>query len=413
MSGSNPLGDDEFPFADLNQLFASLSGAMGQTDPWTSAAQIANSVASEGDSDPNLDPLARMAVEDLSRVAELHVRQIDGLNLNTSARVRAVSRTEWTKATLASFRPFFERFGEAISQANLGLIQSEAADDPMAMMLGNLFQTMGPMMVAASAGSMIGHLGQSALGQYDLPIPRSGNDVFVIPSAIDDAAALWEVEVNELRLWVLVHELTTHAVLSTAHVGRQLDSLLVDFAAGFRPDPQKIEDQIGDVSDLSQLTGLSESMNDPEVVLSMMRSPAQDLIVPRLNALVATILGYVDHTVTTICQNLVTDHTIIRAKLRERRIDTAPADRFMEQLLGIEITKSTLERGDSFIAGILERKGEAALSRLWADELDLPTAAEVDAPGLWLARIGLDPDLPGGTILDVPDDLSGLSDLDD
>jgi uncharacterized protein (DUF2342 family) len=31
------------------------------------------------------------------------------------------------------------------------------------------------------------------------------------------------------------------------------------------------------------------------------------------------------------------------------------------------------------------------LDRLWADEAMVPTPAELDAPGLWLARI----DLPG------------------
>jgi len=54
------------------------------------------------------------------------------------------------------------------------------------------------------------------------------------------------------------------------------------------------------------------------------------------------------------------------------------------------------------------------LNRLWSDELDLPTPAEVDAPGLWLARIGFDEtgaesDLDGG--MEAPDDLSGLDDL--
>jgi uncharacterized protein (DUF2342 family) len=38
---------------------------------------------------------------------------------------------------------------------------------------------------------------------------------------------------------------------------------------------------------------------------------------------------------------------------------------------------------------VVERAGEDALPRLWANEDDLPTPAEVDAPGLWLARIGL------------------------
>jgi uncharacterized protein (DUF2342 family) len=45
------------------------------------------------------------------------------------------------------------------------------------------------------------------------------------------------------------------------------------------------------------------------------------------------------------------------------------------------------------VRGVLERGGKPALQRLWQSERELPTPAEVDAPGLWLARIDL-PDEP-------------------
>ena len=48
-----------------------------------------------------------------------------------------------------------------------------------------------------------------------------------------------------------------------------------------------------------------------------------------------------------------------------------------------------MDRGRAFVQGVVERKGDDALSRLWTEQLNLPTPAEVDAPGLWLARIGL------------------------
>ena len=45
------------------------------------------------------------------------------------------------------------------------------------------------------------------------------------------------------------------------------------------------------------------------------------------------------------------------------------------------------------VAGVVERAGKRGLERLWRGERELPTPAEVDAPGLWLARIDLpDPD---------------------
>ena len=143
----------------------------------------------------------------------------------------------------------------------------------------------------------------------------------------------------------------------------------------------------------------------------MLRSPAHDLLVPQIDAVVAAVLGFVDHTVGEICQGMVLTHEIIRDRFRQRWIDVAPADRFMERLLGLEVDDTTLQRGRLFIDGIIERAGDEGLARLWADDLDMPTAAEVDAPGLWLARIGLDAETEGGAGLEVPDDLSGLDDL--
>ncbi len=420
MSGNDPLGGENFDFNDLSKIFAQLSGAfggspggpMGGVDPWEQAEQLAAAVASDGGSEPNLDPIVRMAVEDLVRVAELHVRQIDGLRLASDVSVQAISRADWVSKSFAAYRPFFERFGEAIGNANQSLIAEQSASDPFSAMFGQMFTAMGPMMVAASAGSMIGHLAQRALGQYDLPVPRESSSILVLPAAIDATADEWGINPEELRLWVLVRELVAHAVLSTPHVAKQLDALFVDFASGFRPDAEAIQEAVGDISDLSRLQELSETLGDPEAVLSMMRSPAQDLLVPRIDALVATVLGYVDHVVDDITSMLVPSHDDIRQRMRARTIDTSPADRFMERLLGIEITESTLSRGSAFIAGVVERAGDEGLARMWSDELDLPTAAEVDAPGLWLARIGLDPDLPGGSAFEVPDDLSGLDDLE-
>lgn len=405
MSSSDSAGDN-VPFFDLRSL---LGGGLG--DPWSTAADLAAAIASEGGAEPNLDPLIRGQIENLVRVAELHVAQATGIALPSNTVVTPVNKTMWTKQSFDTYRPFFEQFGEAVSSAVAS--DEPEANDPLGAMLGQVFKALGPMLVSASAGSMLGHLGQRALGQYDLPIPRGSHEVLIVPTTIDASAEEWGVSSDDLRLWVLLHELTAHAVLSTPHVNKRLESLLLDFASAFRPNPDAIAEQFSSLesmTDLSQLSQLSESMNDPELLLSIMRSPAHDLLVPQFDALVATILGFVGHTVDRIGKNLIADHERIREEFRSRWIDTTPADRFMERLLGLEITEETLERGDRFIDGIVERAGDEGLARLWADELDLPTAAEVDAPGLWLARIGIDGDL-GQLSTDVPDDLSGLDDL--
>jgi uncharacterized protein (DUF2342 family) len=97
--------------------------------------------------------------------------------------------------------------------------------------------------------------------------------------------------------------------------------------------------------------------------------------------------------------------------LRRRRVETAEADRFVERLLGLELTQAVYDKGTNFVEGVIERAGADGLAHLWESEDMLPSPPEVDAPGLWLARIDLpgdDVDLPEG--LDIPDDLGDIDD---
>jgi putative hydrolase len=413
VSSGDPLGDGGFQafFADLARLFGGPQG-----DPWQAASQLAVQLASEGRPEPNVDPLVRVELESLVRVAELQVAQRTGFSGAAGERVEAVTRGEWSRRSVAAYKPLFERFAEALGRAQSELGAPDPSD-PLSAVLGPMFNLMGPMLVSVSAGSMIGHLGQGALGQYDLPVPRPGQEILVVPANIDHHADEWDLAPTDLRLWVLVQQITTHRTLKIPHVGRRLEALLIDFAAAFRPNADALEAQLGDITSVEDLThlgglgGMGGLLDDPDKLLSALRSPAQELLVPQLEALVAAVLGYVDHIVDGICQPLIPSHADIRRRMRERTGRSVPADRFMERLLGLEVTTGTLDRGRSFVDGVVERAGQRGLDRLWADDLDLPTAAEIDAPGLWLARIGVDTDAGEGLSFEIPDDLSGLDDL--
>lgn len=415
MSSGDPLGDGGFQafFTELARLFGGPQG-----DPWQAATQLAVQLANEGRAESNVDPLVRVELESLVRVAELQVAQSTGLTSNAGERVEAVTRGEWSRRSITAYRPFLERFAEALgrAQSELGPLDP---NDPFAAILAPLMGLMGPMLVSVSAGSMIGHLGQDALGQYDLPVPRRGEEILLVPANIDRRAEEWDVPPTELRLWVLIQQLACHRTLKIPHVGRRLEALLIDFAGAFRPDTQALEARLGDLGSLGDLTnpgalgglgGMGGLLEDPDALLSALRSPGQDLLVPQLEALLAAVLGYVDHTVDQICRNLVPAHAVIRGHLRDRMAHTVAADRFMERLLGLEVTTATVDRGRTFVDGVVDRAGVAGLERLWADELDLPTSAELDAPGLWLARIGIDSDTGDALDFDIPDDLSGLDD---
>jgi len=252
------------------------------------------------------------------------------------------------------------------------------------------------MVLAMTAGSMVGHLAQRSFGQYDLPIPRpttgaSADELLLVVPNLDAFADEWSLAPDDLRLWICVHEVAHHAILGVPHVRARMDDLLTRYVSSFRNDPAALEDRIGqiDLADPAALANLQEVMGSPEVILGAITSPEQDALRPQLEALVAVVVGVVDHVVDVVGTELIPSYSMLTEALRRRRVEAAEADRFVERLFGLELTQATYDRGSAYVAGVLERAGDDGLRRLWVDATHLPTPPEVDAPGLWLARIDL------------------------
>lgn len=402
MSDRGPLDPDDDPFRNI-PLFGDLARMLQQQGPvsWDAARQLAASIATEGVSEPNIDPLDRIKLEQLARVAELQVANASGLTTSPTGRgitVVPVNRSQWIQQTLASHRSLLESLAGSLSGGLTAGIAGGAddpddPDDPMAKMLGGIMQAFSPVMLGMTAGSMLGHLARRSLGQYDLPIPRPPSDELMIVLAnLDEFGREWSLPEDDLRLWVCVHEVAHHAVLSLPHVRERLESLLHAYVAGFEPDSGTLESKLGelDISDMSALDNMQQLLGDPEVLLGAIQSPAQRELLPRLEALVAVVVGYVDHLMDEIGQGLIGSYDMVTEAMRRRRVTADPSDRFVERLLGLELSQAQYERGSAFVEGVVDRAGSEALERLWLSERELPTPADVDAPGLWLARIDLE-----------------------
>jgi putative hydrolase len=265
--------------------------------------------------------------------------------------------------------------------------------DPMFAMMAGLSQMIGPSMLAMALGSMVGHLATRAFGQYDLPIPRPGSrELLVVPETIDRFAAEWELDRAELRLWVCLQELTGHAVLNVPHVRDELIGLVSRHVAGFRPNPEAIAEKLGslDLGDADALRGLQQAFGDPELLLGAVQSPEQQAELPKLDAVVSVVVGYVDHAVDRAAAALIGSAERISEAVRRRRVEASAEDVFVERLFGLTVTRRQVERGRAFVDGVIERAGDDGLRQLFSTATALPTPNEVDAPGLWLARLELD-----------------------
>jgi putative hydrolase len=390
--GGNPF--EGMPiFGDLAKLFSN----QGPVN-WDVARQIGGFMAAEGQSEGNVDPIERIKLEELARVAELQIGDFTGLATSVTGRalaIKATTRSDWAAATLEAYKPLFERLATSLGSGSMAAPtldpeDAEGLGDAMGEeMLGNLLGVMAPMILGMQLGLMVGHLARRSLGQYDLPVPRPpGDELLVVAANLDEFAKDWSLPPDDLRLWVCLDSVAHHAVLGRPHVRARLEELLFAYAGGFTPDPNSMAEKMSAIDPTDQ-SSWEDVFGDPDALLGTMESDEQRRIKPALEALTSTIEGYVDYTMDEVGGRLIGSYGQLAEALRRRRVEANKGDRFVERLFGLELTQRQYDRGEAFVRGIVEREGADGLARLWASDRELPTPNEVDAPGLWWERINL------------------------
>ncbi len=381
----------------LGDLLKVIGSAPGAGETWFDAARtLAHGVATDGQDDENADPLVRIAFEELARVAELHVAAATGISLTsggTNIAFDAVGPGQWSFRALSAYRPTLQLMVEAQKQGAAAVPPSMELDplgDPSGIggLLSQFALTLGPVLLGMQFGSAAGHLARRAFGQYALPLPwPESNTLLVVPDNVARFAEDWSLPLQEVQLWVCLRELAMHAVMTRPGVRASLTTLLGDAAAHAAASQRSMVERLGDgLGDPSALEGV---LSDPESLLADLISPEQRHISNALTALTTSIGAYVDHVTAGIAATLTSVPAALGEAWYRYRAEEAKGEQAFAGLFGLRVGQEEVDRGANFIDGVVERSGEDALARLWADERDLPTPAEVDAPGLWLARIGL------------------------
>jgi putative hydrolase len=405
--GGGPFGGG--PFADLMRNLARLFTSQGPLN-WEIARQMAQWAATGGEPEGNPDPVSRVRIEELIRVAEMHVTEATGLSVSTGTglSVRAVTPSEWALRTLDAWKPLLEKLAGKMT-SSLNLTQPEldnpesysgeagagdspggGSEDPMSKLFSNLPQVLGPFLFGMQAGSMVGQLASRAMGQYDMPMPRPpGDELLVVTSAIDRFASDWSLGPDDVRMWICVREATNHAVLGRPHVRARLDELITSYVDAFEPSAGALEERLSSF-DPTDMASLQQAFGDPETLLGEMQNDTQRRIQVPLRALLAIVVGYVDYIMDSVGHRLIGSYGPLTEALRRRRLEESPGTRILGQLFGVALDATAYEQGQAFIRGVIEREGEESLVRLWKSARELPTPAELSAPGLWLARIDLE-----------------------
>ena len=350
---------------------------------WDVARRVAVWVAGGGRPEAAVDPADAAALEQLGRVAELQVAEAVPPAMVAAGSPLAVvagTRADWALRALDAHLPLLE----ALARTLAGPREPDAGHRPLGL---------GPTVLDGLVfGWMVGQLSRRTLGQYDPPLPRPPTARLTVPLAnVDELAAEWALPVDEVRLWACLADVARHTVLRVPHVREELGDRLRRYVESFDVAADAMADQIEDV-DPADVASFRTALGDPEAFVASVQTPAQADALARAEALVAAVEGWVDHVVEGIGGRLLASHPSLQEAVRRRRAEATWGDRYVARLLGVGLRQPAYERGRRFVTGVLERAGEDGLARLWASSRELPTPAEVDAPGLWLARI----DLPDG-----------------
>lgn len=428
MSPGEP-GNAGNPFQSLLGDLLNVLGSAGAPDQWTLTSSFAVNVATGGEPEANVEPVLRIQLEQLSRVAELNVMEATGLPVAPDGRrltCVAVGRSDWTLRALDSWRPILS----AMAGPSMGTAggpgpatdASSVADldtTDLSGLLGQWANVIGPMFFGLQVGSVVGHLAQRALGQYPLALPWTPSDeLLVVPGNIAAFASDWSLPEEEALLWVCARELASNAVLTRPAVRSRILEQVTDLANSSAAAQGDLADRLGGMFGSAGLEGgpgadlesIQNMFGDPEDLLGDLLTPEARQTSDELTSLAVVVDAYADHIADVVGRKLVSSSGPLAEAWYRRRIERGKGEEAAGALFGLDLDRSQVDRGRAFVAGVLDRSGHDGLARLWSSARTLPTPSEVDAPGLWLERISL-PDLddeagakaadgPGGAVED-------------
>jgi putative hydrolase len=408
-----PLGPfGGFGGFDLSQMLRFL-----QSDGpvhWEVARQVARWVALEGQTEQPVAAEDRARMSEVASAAEQRVLAETG-EQPASQSVALLGRAEWADQALQTLRPVLEKLavslqgelpepGEEGDMPNpfaglfgMGPTGPEGGGDPGsggpgpmgANPLAGMFGAIGPLLLGVQCGFVVGQLAQSLLSEHDLllPIADPPKPAVIVPN-LQTFHESWSIPADDLRFYLSLGEAVRSRIVTRPWVRERLARLATEYVSSFRVDPSALEAQLGSI-DLSDPSSMQGPMLDPDALLGAMQSPEQLAVLERLQLTTAVLETYADSVVERIGEPMIKSLSTIREAMRRHRVERSEADRFIQRLLGLDPSRRLHDQAAAFCRGVEERAGAAALDRLLESESMLPTPAELEAPGLWLARIEL------------------------
>jgi coenzyme F420 biosynthesis associated uncharacterized protein len=292
-------------------------------------------------------------------------------------RAGVVDRAGWVRANTGSFASLMSKLEtdllDQVIPPGGGLAKATVA-------LANRWVT------TRQLGFLLGFMGTRVLGQYDLALlstEAAPGKLLFVEENIRATARTLGVPIGPFRTWIALHE-TTHAFEFEAHpwlrpyLADRLERQLTLFGKDARGLGREA------------LRGVGRSLRGEgggEHWIEAMMGPEQKALFRDVQSVMSLLEGFSDYVMDEVGRDLVPGVAQISARFHERRTKRTAFERAMLRLTGMDLKMEQYKKGEQFVRAIANRRGPAALARLWEGPHTLPRDGEIEAPDRWIARV--------------------------
>jgi coenzyme F420 biosynthesis associated uncharacterized protein len=316
----------------------------------------------------DLHDAAETAVDLVLDVMRLHPEVEDAARGRlATGRTRVVDRLGWVGANAGTFSRLLDDASPPRPGGIAGRVRDRAARTGASVELGGALAL----------------VGGRVLGQFDPFAGPAGTLYLVAPTVLEVEAAI-RARPRDFRLWVALHERTHHVQFAAApwlvdHLRERISALL---------EPMLDASGLDGLQDT--LRSLPSALRNRESLLDAVVAPSQRAVVDEVGALMSLLEGHADVVMDAVGPRVIPTVRSIRRSFDVRRHSAGGLRAVVSTLLGIDEKLAQYRRGAEFVRAVVADRGHAGLAPVWHSAQNLPTAAEISAPRLWLDRMGPD-----------------------
>ena len=373
----------------VKQLISMLTQAMGSASSvdgvdWNMAAQQAKTEARKhnlGVTEKQRDDW-RQAIS----IATLWLDQATNVS-DLTTEPKFLTRDLWIDDAMPLFKvlsqPVADRMSAALSEhlANNSPEELAGVMKDAAQMLRNA----GGAMFAMQLGQAIGKLSGQVLSGADigLPIFTEQRAAFV-PQNVDEFVLGLDIDAREAQIYLAVRELA-HARLfkHSKWLRDHVVSQITNYAADINIDDSKIQDAVSN-NDLSDPSRMKEMLESGALLGDKTEDQKRSL--ESIETMLALIEGWVD-AVAEDATKLLPKQAAIAETVRRRRATGGPAELAFGTLVGLELRPRKLREATEMWRQVGATLGTEKRDSLWDHPDMLPSAADIEYPGLLITRL--------------------------